>query len=240
MNLSNEIIPIFYDHTSLKSILTPWLAEECKPNGPQSFLKLAKEAGRKQVYFVSTNFYSFIEAWKNANKMGLDLIFGLELWVCKDAKEKSEQSTLDESKVIIWIENGEGYSDLIKIYTSVFAHVENKYYHYRASWSDLKERWTPNLKLSIPFYDSFLHRNVLNHGSQIIPDFPCAPFFHREIDSGLPFEHVINEAIDKYNPGKEFEVKTRTINLHSEFDNPELQFCCSDNFSWENYKELIK
>lgn len=251
-----EILPIFYDHSSHKSLLTPWTADDVKPNGPQSFLKLAKDAGHKKVYFVSTNFYSFIEAWKNANKMDLELVFGLELWVCKDAHEKSEASTQDESKAIIWIKNGDGYKDAIKIYSEIYTDAENKYYHMRGSWKNLRDNWTDNLSLSIPFFDGFLHRNVLNHGSQIVPDLPCIPYFHREIDSGLPFARIIDEAIDGYGTnGLEIKTKTiyyekvsdfkawqvyRSIGLHSDFGKPEMQFCCSDNFSWEGYNKLIK
>ncbi len=134
-----QIIPIFYDHTSQRSILTPWLSSETTPDGPQSFLKLAKDAGLKEVYFVSKNFYSFIETWRNAQKLELKLIFGLELLICRDSTEKSEESTNDESKVIIWIRNGEGYKDLIKIYSAIYTNKENKYYHFRGSWSLLKE-----------------------------------------------------------------------------------------------------
>jgi DNA polymerase III alpha subunit len=257
MENKQEIIPIFYDHTSQKSIITPWLDSEVKPNGPPSALKLAKEAGLKKVHLVSSNFYSFIEAWKNAQKMDLQLIFGLEIWLCKDAHDQSPASIPDESKVIVWIRDGKGYEQAIKIYSEIYKDSNNKYYHMRGSWQNLKNHWCEQLTLTIPFFDSFLHRNLLNHDSSIVPDFPCEPYFQIEVDSGIPFAPYIEEAIATYGAKEDRLIKTKTIfyekkkdmkawqilrsiNLHSDFGNPEIPFCVSNNFSFEDYLFLTK
>lgn len=254
---NKEIIPIFYDHTSQKSLITPWLASEVTPNGPASAFALAKSVGLNQVFLVSSNFYSFIEAWKNAQKMEIQLIFGIELWICQNAHEHSPASSSDESKIIIWIKNGNGYEKAIKIFSEIYKDPENKYYHVRGSWQNLKNNWSDDLSLSVPFFDSFLHRNLLNQGSQIIPSFPCEPYFHLEIDSGLPFAQYIEDSIATYGVSQDKIIKTKTIyyenkkdvkawqvlrsiNLHSDFSNPELPFCVSDNFSFEDYKNLTK
>ena len=236
-------------------MFTPWIGDDVKPNGPPSALLTAKNAGLKQVFLVSNNFLSFIEAWKNAQKIGLQLIFGLELLVCKNSTEKSPESTLDESKVIIWVKNGAGYKQAIKIYSEVYKNKDNKYYHMRSSWPHLKKHWTEDLSLMICFFDGFLHKNILNQGSQIIPDFPCDPYFQLEVGSGLPFAGFIEEAIKNYGVKEDQIIKTktlyyenkkdfkawqilRTINQQTDFHKPELQFCNSNQFCWEHYLKL--
>jgi DNA polymerase III alpha subunit len=253
----SDIIPIFYSDSSQKSTLVFWPEKETKPDGPQSIIALAKTAGLKQIYFVSTRFYDFITAWKLAEENGLQLIFGLELWVCSNSEEKGEVSTADESKVIIWMRNSDGYKDLIKLYSAVYTNINNKYYHFRADWRTLRKYWTDNLLLSIAFFDGFYARNTLNYGSAIVPDFPMKPVFLREVNSGLPFEPLVNEALENFTKG-EYEIidcKTiyynryedakswivyRSIKERSTFNKPELDFCCSNNFCFENYMEIKK
>jgi DNA polymerase III alpha subunit len=254
---NKEIIPIWYSDSSQKSINVWWDAKETTPDGPQSIVTLAKKAGLKQVYFVSSRMYDFVTAWKLCEANDLQLIFGLELWVCTNPEDHSEVSIADESKVIIWMKNSESYADIIKLYSKIYTNAKNKYYHFRASWGTLKECWTENLLLTIPFFDSFLHRNTLNYGSAIVPDFPMKPVFMREINSGLPFEPLIEEALMNFTKGEYeiMDVKTiyypdyedakawlvyRTIKERSTFNKPQLDYCCSDNFCLSDYMEATK
>jgi len=107
-------------------------------------------------------------------------------------------------------------------------------------------------------FDSYVHKNLLHYGSSIIPDLPCKPIIQREVDSGLPFERLINNALDEYNKNGDMEeIKTKTImyskkgdcaafinyraiNNRSTFSNPEFDYLCSDNFSFEDYQNLTK
>jgi DNA polymerase III alpha subunit len=107
---NKEIIPIFYSDSS-RAINVWWSEKDCSPTSPQSIVSLAKRAGLKEVYFVSTKFYDFITAWKLCEENDLQLIFGLELWICNLPEDHTEISIADESKVIIWIKNGDGYQD---------------------------------------------------------------------------------------------------------------------------------
>jgi DNA polymerase III alpha subunit len=252
----SDITAIWYSDSSQRGINVWWPEKETKPDGPQSIVALAKKAGLKQVYFVSTRFYDFVVAWKLCEENDLQLIFGLELWVCNNPEEKSEASIADESKVIIWMRNSNGYKDLIKLYSKIYTNINNKHYHFRGSWSVLKELWTENLLLSVPFFDSFLHRNTLNYGSAIIPDFPTKPVFMKEINSGLPFAPLVEEALDNFIKDGDYEVmntKTiyysdyedakaycvyRSIRERSNFQKPQLDHFGSPNFCFSDYMKL--
>lgn len=251
-----EIIPVFYSDSSGRAINVWWSEKECEPGGAESIVSLAKKAGLKEVYFVSTRMYDYMNALKLCSENNLQLIFGLELWVCSDSRERSDQSVADESKVIVWIKNSAGYKDILRLHKAIFADISNKYYKMRGSWSILKQNWTDNLLLTIPYFDSFLHRNTLNYGSSIIPDFPCKPIFMKEINSGVLYEPLINEALDKFLANGDYEVintKTiyypkyddakawivfRSIKNGSSFHRPELDHCGSINFCLEDFLKI--
>lgn len=253
--MNKEITGIFYSDSSQKSINVWWDEKDCVENGPQSIVTLAKKAGLKEVYFVSTKFYDMISAWKLCKENDLQLIFGLEMWACSNPEEHTEASIADESKVIIWMKCGNGYKDLIKLYSKVYTNINNKYYHFRASYSILKEFWTDNLLLTVPFFDSFLARNTLNYGSAIIPDFPMKPVFMQEVNSGLPFESLITEALLNFTKGEYEIMKTKTIYYtdyedikaycvyrsikeRSNFQKPQLDHFGSPNFCFSDYMKL--
>ena len=66
------------------------------------------------------------------------------------------------------MKNTNAYSDLIKI-TSC-ASKEGFYYKPNIDFEHLKNLWTKNLILMIPFYDSFLFKNTLE-GYNCIPKY---------------------------------------------------------------------
>jgi len=252
----SDIIPIFYSDSSQRATNVWWPEKDCEsPDGPQSIITLAKKTGLKEVYFVSTRMYDFPAALKLCEQNNLQLIFGLELWVCSNSEEHSEASVADESKVIVFMKNSDAYFDIIKLYSRVYGNIKNKYYKMRASWSILKECWTPNLLLAISFFDGFYARNTLNYGSSIIPDFPDKPIFLKEVNSGLPFEDILYESLNNFTKG-EYEVvrvKTiyynnyqdfrawqvyRSIHFRSNFSNPEMNFCMSNQFCLEDYLKI--
>jgi DNA polymerase III alpha subunit len=257
-----NIVPIFYDHTSLLGIMTAWTPDECKdPNGPQSFLKLAKDAGLKKVFYVSSNFEAFREALKNAKKLDLELVFGLQMWLTDDSiNNHSEQSLKQEHKIIIVAKNGNAYGDLSRIYTDCHTNIQNKYYKMRYDFKQLSKLWTSNLILAFPYVDSFLAKNRLVMGASIVPDFDFVPkediAFFKEVDSGLPFAPLIDESLAGFAEGYKVEMtKTcyyeksddcpaymvyRGFQERSKFCKPELRWFCSDSFSFENWKELTK
>lgn len=256
-NVMNNILPIFYDHSSSRSLLTYWKDKDLTDKGPRSIVKLCKENGLKSCFGVSTTFLTFPEAQTNLSKEGIDFTFGLELWVCNEPESLTPASQLSESKIIIRADNSQGYFDLKTIYSKVYTNPANFYHRHRSSFTEIKSLWTPNLTLILPFFDSFIHQNTLSLAS-IVPELPSPPLIFREVDSGLPFAPLIDAALDAFNEGGKYpeqRVKTiyyptkahfkawqvfRCIKNRSSFQKPQLEFCCSDNFSFEDWKRLTE
>ena len=258
-----DITPIIFDDSSRKSLITFDPPEDYKGSGPIPIIKLLKDAALSECFFVSPNFHSYVKALKLCDKHKIQLHFGLELWVTDDAARLDESSRLNESKIIVWQVNSAGYHDLIKLYNAFQAAIDEGtgkskyfYYHMRYDWKGVKQHWGDNLMLSLPSWDSFLARNTLNYGSQIVPDMPVKPVLFREIDTGHPQEQLINMAIDRFNVADNHEVINtksvyyagpedfksymvdRCIHNRSKFSNPNLEFMCSDQFSWKSYLTL--
>ena len=212
---------------------------------------------------VSNNFHNFVELNNNCKKEGIQLIFGLEILMCPNNMDHSEESVKSNFKVIVWMRSGQGYYDLIKLFTGFKANKEAKYYEYRCDFATLRKFWTENLILTHPFFDNFLAINTLIHGANIIPDFPeTEQTFFDEQDTEHPHEELIRRAIELYtskfiNAGdcdvtasksifydKKSDAKAwityRAILNRGTFSNPGLEFACSDNFSFESWQKLVK
>ncbi len=257
MDKTKAISPVFYDHSSSKSPLTYWKDKDCTEKGPKSIVRLCKDAGLKTCLGVSPNFLTFPEAQMNLAKESIDFTFGLELWVCNEPETLTPDSQLSESKVIIRADTSQGYFDLKSLYSKVYTNPKNFYHKHRTSFAEIKSMWTPNLTLVLPFFDSFVCQNTLTVAS-IVPDLPAPPLILREVDSGLPFAPLIDAALDAFNEGGKYpeqRVKTifyptkahfkawqvfRCIKNRSSFQKPQLDFCCSDNFSFDDYKRLME
>lgn len=259
--MKNNIIPVFYDHSSKKSILTYDKPSDVTAKGPRSIVKLCKDAGINEVYGVSDNFSTFITAYKNCRDAGLKFRFGLEMWLCDDAKVHTEESLDTEHKVIIFAKNSKAYQDLIKIYSACRTTRDNFYYKFRFDFNQLNALWTENLTLALPFFDSFIQKNNLSYNSRIIPKFPVKPIIFREQSCEHPQQSLTDTFLDSYNTDNQYEeVKTKTIFyekrkhldqytvyrcIHnrgnkSDFDDPKLEFFCSPEFCLESYLELTK
>lgn len=254
----SEVIPLFYDHSSYKSILTFWEPKDCLPNGPKSIVSLCKDAKLKECVFISKNFATLPEAWKNLKAEKINLFFGIEMIMCDDAKIHTDESRRNEHKIIIFFKNQDGYRDLLKLYSACNTDPENKYYVMRFDYKQLKKYWTNNLMMALPFFDSFVARNLLGFGTTIVPDLSFTkPVIFREKNSGLPFEPLINEALNRFNPNKEYKeqfVKTiyygerkdfkaymayRCILNRSTYTEPELRHFSSQEFCFESWKEIV-
>ena len=243
------IKPLFSSHYSVgQSVLTLNKIADCKPNAPQSILQLAKSGDLKEVFVVDSSFTGFIEAYQNCKAENLSLRFGVKMIVCDDITKKDEESLKNESNIIIYILNTEGYKDLIKIYSKSW--VEGMYYKNRIDWKNLKAMWTPNLGLAFPFYSSFLAKNLMTFAN-IIPDYSFTePTFYVE-DHGLPFDGLIKGAVEAYTKAVE-PVHTvyypsraqfkawmtfRCIHERSDLTKPELGDCSVDTFGFDSWKE---
>lgn len=255
-----DILPVFYDHSSYKSILTWWGKDDVKSNGPQSILSMTQETKLEKVVFVSKNFATFLEAWKACKAAAIQLVFGVEFILCDDSLVHNKESQQNEHKVIIFIKNSQGYSDLLKIYSACHTNPENKYYIQRFDLKQISALWTKNLHLVFPFFDSFIANNTVVFGANIMPDLSfCGKdkTIFREVNAEHPHEELINESIDKYVDNTViFQQKVKTIYYKSRsdfraymtyraiqnrktFKMPNIDYFCSDSFCFENWKELI-
>lgn len=263
MTDNSDIIPLFSTACSLKQGGI-WTVEKAgaaakagRKHGPISLCDLAKQEGLKQVHVVDDRFANFFSAFKALKEVGCQLCFGLKVCVCDDMADKSEASLRNESNVVIWM-NGDGSADyqaLINLYT--LAAQQGFYYAPRLDWKTLCAHWHGDLLLSLPFYSSFLARNTLTFAS-IVPQLPTAPLVLREVGQNLPFDGLIEGAIQRYVQATGVEVQRvksvyyrnredakawqvwRIILSRSSYDKPQMDGCYSREFSWESYQAATR
>ena len=251
----SELVPLFKSHYSIgRSILTlEDVNEPRNSNGPDSIVGLSVDSGLKEVFLVEDSMTGFIQAYHNFEKYDIKLIFGLRLTICNDILQKNEESRRSEHKVIVFCKNFIGYQKLIKI--SSQASKEGFYYYPRTDFKSLKKIWKDeHLILAIPFYDSFLFKNLLTV-SICVPDldFTSPRFFLEEND--LPFDDILKELALEYCGKNKFEMikaksiyykmkkdfksylTFRCINNRSTLDKPQLEHMSSEEFSFESWKE---
>lgn len=253
------ITPCFTSHYSVsKSLLT--LEEPGKAkggtahSGPVSVFDLATEGALDSVTLVEDRIDGFTAAYKASVKAKVKLCYGLRLTVVSDAADKTEGSLRNESKVVLFMLNTAGYSDLIRIHNR--ATTEGFYYEPRTDWGTLKALWTPNLMLALPFFSSFIARNTLSMAS-IVPSFPARPVVFKEVGSELPFAPLIEGAISAFcsSGGCDEIISTKTVlyptrahfkayqiarclGNRSKWDKPNVDHLASDAFCFESYQQL--
>lgn len=250
-----NIIPIFRSTYSIgRSILTLDSEGSSKPNYPQSIIDLCKAGGIKDCFLIEDNYSSFPEAYSNCKKAGLNLRYGIRFTVCDDINKKDEESLVNEHRVIILAKNSKGEKQLEKIWSK--AATTGFYYNARLDYNSIKELWTDDLQILMPFYDSFIHRNLL-YFSTIVPLFEFTkPYFCVEKGHELPFDHLIENAVldycSKYNHKilntftiyypdiqrfKAFTVR-KCVDSRTTISRPQLDHYSSDKFGFDTWKAL--
>tara|TARA_Y100000310_G_C20558090_1_gene751591 strand:- start:52 stop:849 length:798 start_codon:yes stop_codon:yes gene_type:complete len=247
-------LPVFKSHYSLgRSILTLSHEEDDDRIKPASIINLCEKNDFKKLCLVEDSMSGFLEAYINSKEAGIELMFGLRLSVCPDMNEKDEESVKNSSKYIVFCLNSDGYKDLIKIHD--LASKDGFYYKPRIDFKNLKKLWTNNLKLCVPFYDSFIHNNILLGGVSIPEfDFTKSTVFFTE-DNGLPFDDLLLGGVSSFADSEGHEVVQtksifyenkedfkayltfRCINNRSTLNKPQLEHMTSDEFCLESWKE---
>ena len=250
-----EVIPLFKSHFSIgKSILTlDSPSDPIDPTSPDSIFDIVKENDIKEIFLVEDSMAGFLEAYTKSEELGVKLVFGLRLGFCPDLNNKSEEGRKNSFKNIIFIKNQKGYKQLIKICTK--AAQDGFYYEPRMDFKTLKEFWTSDLLLAVPFYDSFLYNNKYTD-SQCVPDFSfCNPIFIKE-DNDTLLDDDMNSSVDKFCRDKYETVKAksiyyktredfsaylthRCINKRTSLQKPNFDGMCSNEFCYESYKEVV-
>lgn len=256
------VTPLFSSSASLKEggVFTLEKASDIEKAkrryGPVSLCVLAKEEKLAQVTLVESNFVNFMNAAKNLPEVGAQFRFGLKVTVCDDMMQKTEESLKTESKVVLFMRNSAAYKPLIKLFTR--SSTEGFYYAPRLDWKALKAGWSDDLILALPFYSSFLAKNTLTFAS-IVPALPAQPLLLREVAQELPFDGLLDEAVERYraqsgceveqvksiyyrrrDDSKKWQVWRAILNRGASWDKPQMDHCASREFSWEAFKEIAQ
>lgn len=187
---------LFNSHYSIgESLIT--LEDELEiDKGPVSAIAIAKAHNLPYISVVDSSLSGFVQGYESCKKNKIGFRFGYKVCVCEDINNKSEESFNTESNIVVWALNSAAYPDLVKISTK--AACDGFYYIPRIDYKSLKELWTQNLRLSMPFYSSFLARNTTKYNSRCIPDFSFTdPVFHLE-NHDLPFDPILRSAVQNF------------------------------------------
>ena len=187
------MIPLFKSHYSLgKSILTLKLPADKDSAGADSVFDILKENNLSRLVLVEDTMAGFLEAYNNCKQLGIKLVFGLRLIVCNEASSYEKGDCLH--KIIIFARTPQGIHLLTKLYSIAFTQYEGK-----IDLASLKEIFTQkDLRVYIPFYDSFLHSNLTSYSKPCVANFSSfKPVFFIENNS-LPFDNIIKDAVMHY------------------------------------------
>jgi DNA polymerase-3 subunit alpha len=199
---------------------------------------------------------AFLQAYTNCIKNNINLRYGLRVTITDNIEDKSEESRIKNSKIIIFFKNNNGYKKLIKIFS--IAAKNGFYYEPRIDYKTLKSIWDDkHLMLCIPFYDSFIFNNVLRN-TLCTPQFDfCSPIFFLE-NNDIPFDNLIKSKIIDYcekNKNQIINVKSifyktksdfkayltfRCINVRTTLNKPEIEHMTSNTFCFESWMENNK
>jgi len=243
------MIPLFTtDYSIGKSILK--FKPSKTPDGPDSVVEIAQDHNLGKVVLVENRMHGFLEYVRYSEENDFDFIFALELNIVDDYKEAKPH------KINIFAKNNEGIKLLYKIYSSAFTEHEGN-----LTLDDLRFFWNcDHLMLAIPFYDSYIHQNNFTF-NQFVPDFRdlgSITFFIQK--NSLPIDHKLAEKVQNeakecggsveyaksiYYKNKEDFVafQVRKIIHHRKgakvatLSKPNLDGCCSDEFSFESWLE---
>jgi hypothetical protein len=205
---------------------------------------LSLTEGLEQVYFVEDNMTGFPEVFR---KFGERLRFGLRFSIYNE--DHNQES---ESRMIAFANGDAGAKELYNLYTKQSDTKITK------PWDDTKE-----LQYVVPFYDSFLHKNLTTFSNCVV-DLPQDVSFIVE-DNNLPFDSLIENKIISYCKNRNNEIVgaksiyyenredvlafqtyklicNRRIGRTYDLSNPGLDHFGSDEFcfeSWKNYSDTI-
>ena len=197
----------------------------------------------------------FLQAWRSCQKAKIKLNFGLRLSFVNDVTLPEDERLKTSHKNIIFIKSEDGYKRLIKIASRASTKFFNK--EPQIDYNNCKELWDDkDLLMAVPFYDSYLMNNLLT-SKVSIPNYFSEPLFFEE-DNNHPYDFIISDKLKEINIKAE-KVKTIYYKSKADFmawqtfkllsnrtygnvslDAPNLNACCSDEFSFESFLKYAK
>lgn len=250
------MLPLFKSHYSIgKSILTLNPPSE-DDGGSVSVFDIAKRNKLNKLILVEDSLIGFLEAKKNAEALDIQLIFGLRIDVCDDMSIiPDKKNPVCIHKMIVFANNTNGCILLNKIYSLAFTKGGGK-----IDFNSLKTLYNDkDLKIAIPFYDSYLFHNSFSYKQPcMLDDSFFEPVYFIE-DNLLPFDIILQDLINDYCSQNDFQIeKVKSIyyenredfeayqtykcicnrsfsNKAKTLDMPNLDHCASPEFCFESY-----
>jgi hypothetical protein len=210
------MIPLFKSHFSIgKSILN--LSESPIDENSDSVFGIYKKANLKdrlhnQITLVEDSFMGFLQANQSCKSLGIDLVFGLRIDIFEDQPE--EKSKHNSHKVIVFAKNSDGCKRLYKIYSESKSKEDYSAEDLYSSWDN------KNLDLFVPFYDSFLFKNLFLFNSFTCDLSKFNPRFFIE-NNELPYDFLLSDYVKEYCSKNSFDsaiAKSIYYNKRVDFD----------------------
>jgi hypothetical protein len=195
------------------------------------------------VYIVDDSFYGFRKIAKKFTAAKRSFVFGVSLPV-------SCETSTNPSKLIFLAKNDDGVKEIRKLYSQCYC-SENQTLNFIAS------EISQNVQIVVPFYDSFIYKNIFNFGFHDI-DFGSHEVIYMSEENDHPFDFQIQRVLDKvslnqakvkticYEKREDFvtaqayrALTSRTQGKQTTFSCPQLDGSCSEEFCWESYLEQI-
>ena len=224
--------------------------KEVETKEPVSIFAIAKKHNLNKLIVAESDISSYWKFYKGCKEFEIQGIYGIKLEIANDLESDSTASN-----IIIFLKNSQAYYDIVMPYSMAASTKKSK----RITWDILHQYWTPNFALAIPFYSSFIARNLMRFQHNALPNFKdISPTFLLQ-SHGLPFDEMIKEATlnwceqnqaateevhQVYYYKNEDVMKHQTIQClqkmpRTNWDKPNLDHYASDQFSFESFLDKI-
>lgn len=134
---------------------------------PKEIISKVKELGHK--FYGITEYgceHSFPYYWQLAKKEGIDLLYGVELFITEDMKRKGRPDfsniNFGNDTIILMAKNYDGYTELLKT-VSIANEKENHFMVPRIDWEFLSEMNLENLVCILPYDFSTITKLILSN-----------------------------------------------------------------------------
>lgn len=244
--MPKEIIPVFTSCYSFKSLLRIKPSKEGEAT--LSIYNIAKENNLSKIVLLEENMTSFMEAIKTLGKE-FQLIYGLRINFLHNEEDKI-------SKICIFAKDSDGYFDLMRIYSK----SQTKDGEKGLTEDELRKGMTEKLLLTVPFYDSFINKNLVSFSNLTFPMDLNPVFFIEnnklfldkrlsEVVKGLAEEYkceTFNAKSIFYKSAEDFDayvtyrcITGRRFGSKSTLATPNMEGMASNLFSIESWKKDI-
>lgn len=245
------MIPLWTSRYSIsKSILDVSEKLDHIEGGADNVIKLALDYGLKELCFVENGLLGFLIIYNACRAHKIKMRFGFKVDFCSDLSNAKPEELHSN---IIFLKRSAGYPNLVKLASLAGANDWKIDYNSFHKYSD-------GLELVVPFYNSYIYKNLLSF-SECIPDFRgLKPNFfveRNELPTDFLVEEEIRKAVDNsrvfvaksifYKDKKDIlAFMTRRLMENKQggqrktLEAPNLDGFSSDCFCWESYLEESK